>query len=407
MLSGNGRHRRPRQAPAVVVAAGVTGSALALPLFAATGASAAEGTTWDRVAECESGGAWSSDTGNGFYGGLQLTQEQWEQNGGLSYASNPAEASRSQQIQVAERILADQGATPWLACGAMNGLREDGPAAEVDTGVDALRTGDVTGPGAFDGSASGWGVGGDVAERGNAGGGSADGTEREGDAGDSGERGASGERADRSSGHALFPGAEYAPVDGGGIADLGADLGLVDTGTGDPVIPDLPEGGIGNGNDSGDGASGDQDGHGGDSATDTDTGKDDDGGSADKGGTGSADEDEPVFGGDEDPLFGDDTPVFGGGSGAEEESTDSASGSGRHRGTSAEETATGTASGSSGRHAASAGTYKVRSGDTLVTIADSQDVPGGWHALYEENRDLIGGDPNRLVSGMTLSLPTG
>ncbi|NYV78542.1 peptigoglycan-binding protein LysM, partial [Streptomyces sp. UH6] len=49
MLSGNGRHRRPRQAPAVVVAAGVTGSALALPLFAATGASAADGATWDRV----------------------------------------------------------------------------------------------------------------------------------------------------------------------------------------------------------------------------------------------------------------------------------------------------------------------------------------------------------------------
>ena len=63
MLSGNGRHRRPRQAPALLVAAGVTGSAIAIPLLGATGASAASGTTWDKVAECESGGSWSADTG--------------------------------------------------------------------------------------------------------------------------------------------------------------------------------------------------------------------------------------------------------------------------------------------------------------------------------------------------------
>ncbi|WP_309032971.1 transglycosylase family protein, partial [Streptomyces alfalfae] len=73
MLSGNGRHRRPRQAPALVVAAGVTGSAIAIPLLGATGAHAADGAAWDRVAECETGGAWSQNTGNGYYGGLQLS----------------------------------------------------------------------------------------------------------------------------------------------------------------------------------------------------------------------------------------------------------------------------------------------------------------------------------------------
>lgn len=77
MLSGNGRHRRPRQAPALLVAAGVTGSAIAIPLLGATGASAADGTVWDKVAECESGGSWSADDGNGQYGGLQLTQDDW------------------------------------------------------------------------------------------------------------------------------------------------------------------------------------------------------------------------------------------------------------------------------------------------------------------------------------------
>ncbi|MGW1719196.1 transglycosylase family protein [Streptomyces sp. NPDC002156] len=135
MLSGNGRHRRPRQAPALLVAAGVTGSALAIPLLAASGASAASGTTWDRVAECESGGAWSANTGNGFYGGLQLTQADWEAYGGLAYAPSADQASRSQQIAVAESVLADQGAGAWEACALLSGLGKDTSAADVDTGV--------------------------------------------------------------------------------------------------------------------------------------------------------------------------------------------------------------------------------------------------------------------------------
>ncbi|MGG8410517.1 transglycosylase family protein, partial [Streptomyces sp. 12297] len=116
MRSGNGRHRRPRQAPALVVTAGVAGSALALPLLAATNASAADTSTWDKVAECESGGTWSADFGNGSYGGLQFTQEMWKSGGGLEFAARADLASRSQQIAVAERVLGAKGPAAWPLC---------------------------------------------------------------------------------------------------------------------------------------------------------------------------------------------------------------------------------------------------------------------------------------------------
>jgi hypothetical protein len=137
MLSGNGRHRRPRQAPALIVAAGVTGSAIAIPLLGATGASAASGTTWDRVAECESGGSWSANNGNGYYGGLQISQDDWLKYGGSDYAESPDMASRSQQIAVAERILADQGVGAWPTCGLLAGLDGDSGRPGVDTGLAA------------------------------------------------------------------------------------------------------------------------------------------------------------------------------------------------------------------------------------------------------------------------------
>jgi hypothetical protein len=103
----------------------VTGSAIAIPLLGASGASAADGTTWDRVADCETGGAWSQNSGNGYYGGLQLSQEDWENHGGLDYAASADLASRSQQIAVAERILADQGVGAWRTCGLLSGLQQD------------------------------------------------------------------------------------------------------------------------------------------------------------------------------------------------------------------------------------------------------------------------------------------
>lgn len=152
MLSGNGRHRRPRQAPALIVAAGVAGSAIAIPLLGATSASAADTATWDKLAECESGGSWSADAGNGYYGGLQFSQQVWEEYGGLDFAPSADLASRSQQISVAEKVLDDQGTDAWPSCAPIAGLTEDGAAADVDPGapittIPSEEPTDSTGPG--------------------------------------------------------------------------------------------------------------------------------------------------------------------------------------------------------------------------------------------------------------------
>jgi len=135
MGSANGRHRRPRQAPAIVVAAGVTGSAIAIPLLGAAGAHAADANTWDRVAECESGGMWSADLGNGYYGGLQFSQETWSAYGGTTFAERADLASRSQQISVAEKVLDDKGPQAWPSCAVISGLVVDGSLPGVDPGT--------------------------------------------------------------------------------------------------------------------------------------------------------------------------------------------------------------------------------------------------------------------------------
>lgn len=134
MGSANGRHRRPRQAPAIIVAAGVTGSAIAIPLLGAAGAHAADASTWDRVAECESGGMWSADLGNGSYGGLQFSPEVWKSYGGEAYAERADLASRSQQIAVAEKVLDDQGPKAWPSCAVISGLVPDSGLPGVDPG---------------------------------------------------------------------------------------------------------------------------------------------------------------------------------------------------------------------------------------------------------------------------------
>ncbi|MFJ8649051.1 transglycosylase family protein [Streptomyces sp. NPDC093546] len=100
----------------------MTGSAIALPLLGAGSASAVDAHTWDRVAECESGGAWSADMGNGFYGGLQLSQETWDAYGGKQYALRPDLASRAQQIAVAEQVYAATGVKAWETCAPIVGL---------------------------------------------------------------------------------------------------------------------------------------------------------------------------------------------------------------------------------------------------------------------------------------------
>jgi len=84
----------------------------------APAAGSAGGVNWSAIAACESGGNWSADTGNGFYGGLQFTEGTWLGYGGGQYASSANLASAADQIAVAERVLAGQGIGAWPVCGA-------------------------------------------------------------------------------------------------------------------------------------------------------------------------------------------------------------------------------------------------------------------------------------------------
>ncbi|WP_338779719.1 transglycosylase family protein [Streptomyces sp. DG1A-41] len=305
MLSGNGRHRRPRQAPALLVAAGVTGSAIAIPLLGASGASAADGTTWDRVADCETGGAWSQNSGNGYFGGLQLSQEDWEKHGGLDYAPSADLASRSQQIAVAERILADQGVGAWRTCGLLSGLQQDKDSGTSDSST-----------------------------------------------------------------------ATDSP-------------GLLDSTESSPS-PTSP---------SPDGPSTSED-----ETVKSDKSSD----SADS----SAQDQEP----DSSSSPTDESDKSDNSQQSDDSSALTDTGSGRHRGPSADgdaATGDGRTSGSAGRHAsrggeasreAADGSYTVRSGDSLWSIADSLGLSGGWHALYARNEAAVGADPNLIRPGQKLTV---
>ncbi|MEV6613653.1 transglycosylase family protein [Streptomyces sp. NPDC051051] len=335
MLSGNGRHRRPRQAPALLVAAGVTGSAIAIPLLGATGASAADGTVWDTVAECESGGSWSADQGNGEYGGLALSQDDWEAYGGLDFAERPDLASRNQQISVAQKVLADRGVGAWGTCGLTSGLSKENGAGNLDTGVADDPSGSSVSSGLSDLSK-----------------------------GSSGSSNSSGS-ADSSDGKTASssPSTESSP---------------------DATDETSP------------------------SASSSSSGKPDSSSKSDvptaaDAGTSGADGSSPTATPEVDDS---DKSVQEAGSWSLVDTGSLASG--RHRGTSADEVVPdGTTTASSGRHAAgtsgsAVGTYVVRDGDSLVSIADSLDLDGGWRALYAENRDAIGADPNNIAPGQTL-----
>ncbi|MEU7065366.1 transglycosylase family protein [Streptomyces sp. NPDC046161] len=99
--------------------------ALAAPLLTSTGASAASVSTWDKVAQCEAGGNWGINTGNGYYGGLQISMSTWRAFGGTQYASRPDQATKQQQILTGEKILAGQGQGAWPSCGPAAGLGAD------------------------------------------------------------------------------------------------------------------------------------------------------------------------------------------------------------------------------------------------------------------------------------------
>jgi hypothetical protein len=98
--------------------AGVAGTAA---LLGPASAAQASSVNWDAIAQCESGGNWHINTGNGYYGGLQFSRSTWQANGGGKYAGTADNASRSEQIAIAERVLRGQGIGAWPVCGKKAG----------------------------------------------------------------------------------------------------------------------------------------------------------------------------------------------------------------------------------------------------------------------------------------------
>ncbi|MCX4847550.1 transglycosylase family protein [Streptomyces sp. NBC_00893] len=319
MGSANGRHRRPRQAPAIVVAAGVTGSAIAIPLLGASGAHAADAQTWDRVAECESGGMWSADLGNDYYGGLQFSQETWKAYGGEAYAERADLASRAQQIAVAEKVLDARGPKAWPSCAVISGLAVDGTLPGVDPGS--------------------------------------------------------------------------APAD-----DPTGSAKPSDDASADPSDDATPSDSASDGTDAVDGTDGSE-------KTDEPSGK-------------ASPSPKPSTSTTPSPEASTDAPS--GTPGDASGSPDAPGGTGgKHRGAPAAEKGGGTAGGGreAGRHASRGGndardtadtpadgTYTVHTGDNLWSIADAQNIPGGWPALYEANKAAVGADPDLILPGQSLDL---
>ncbi|MBB1500410.1 transglycosylase family protein [Propioniciclava sp. MC1683] len=97
-------------------------TAVAVGGSVALAAPAQASSVWDAVAQCESGGNWSINTGNGYYGGLQFSASTWKAFGGHQYASNAHLATKAQQIAIAQKTLAAQGPGAWPTCSKKAGL---------------------------------------------------------------------------------------------------------------------------------------------------------------------------------------------------------------------------------------------------------------------------------------------
>nr|WP_330288513.1 transglycosylase family protein [Streptomyces sp. NBC_00576] len=321
----------------------MTGSAIAIPLLAASGASAASGTTWDRVAECESGSAWSANSGNGYYGGLQLTQADWEKYGGLAYAPSADQASRSQQIAVGEKVLADQGAGAWEACALLSGLGKDAGSANVDTGVveggsSASGSGSASESGSGSGSGLGLGLG-------------------------SGSGSGSGSGADSSSSSSASPTPPASPSTDSTDSASSADSSVSGKSSGSSQSPSPSV------------------------AATTD--------SVDSAGSVASPSPSSSSPGTDDSQESDSSPI--GATKGEEQGN-----SGQSAGNEVGGTDTGTSSGT-GRHRGDAeGSYTVRAGDTLWGIAGSLGLADGWSGLFAENEHSVGTDPDLIIPGQTL-----
>ncbi|MGW7572620.1 LysM peptidoglycan-binding domain-containing protein [Streptomyces sp. NPDC054765] len=320
----------------------MTGAGFALPLFAASGAHAADTTTWDKVAQCESAGVWSAASGNGHYGGLQLTQDMWDTYGGAAYASRPDLASRAQQIAVAESILDARGPDVWSSCAVSAGLTKGGRTPEVDPGSTSTPSPDPSDAG---GSSDPW---------------------------------------DSSGSSGLDGGSDSAGThDGPGGRPSDSDSGTHDRPGGRPSDPaPSPD-------------PSDSPGSGGASPAPEPSG------SATPGGRGDAPSPsaDPSDGGSRTDTTGTPhgTPEKGRhrGGAVGEGGDDGRSSGGRHasRGDDVHRT-----------DPAADGNYTVRPGDTLSAIAQAHRLPGGWPALYDRNEGVIGSDADLIKPGQLLDL---
>ncbi|GLY69152.1 transglycosylase family protein [Amycolatopsis taiwanensis] len=117
-MSYRGKHRKMSPAARNIARFAVAGIAVGTPLAIAATPAQASSVNWDAIAQCESGGNWSTNTGNGYYGGLQFSQSTWKAYGGVG---SPQNASREEQIAVAERVLQSQGIGAWPVCGKKAG----------------------------------------------------------------------------------------------------------------------------------------------------------------------------------------------------------------------------------------------------------------------------------------------
>ncbi|MGX9890986.1 transglycosylase family protein [Streptomyces sp. NPDC002276] len=138
-MAVRGRHRRYQpnrinRSSLLTVTAGGAGLAIPLVGAGAGSAQAADVSTWNKVAACESSGDWNINTGNGYYGGLQFTQSTWEAYGGTAYASRADLATRDQQIAVAEKVLKGQGPGAWPVCSVRAGLTRGGDTPDIHVG---------------------------------------------------------------------------------------------------------------------------------------------------------------------------------------------------------------------------------------------------------------------------------
>ncbi|WP_433574771.1 transglycosylase family protein [Nocardia brasiliensis] len=127
----SGRHRRKTSDQRAFARGAILASVLGSGIALAGNAIAATQQNWNDLADCESGGDWAIDTGNGYYGGLQIAPGTWAAHGGHEFGATAADATRDQQIEVAERILAAQSWGAWPSCSAALGLPHDAATQDV------------------------------------------------------------------------------------------------------------------------------------------------------------------------------------------------------------------------------------------------------------------------------------